>query len=684
MIGSTIARMNVLIGATDNATSTLNGIINKIGKLAVAAGALTGVAMIGKKSIDAAAEFNKVLTDSLVMFDDVSDAMRNKMAKAARELSTQIPRSANDIANAYYYLGSAGLDAATALKSLNTVGQFAVATNLSMADAAQTAATVLKTYNIPVSELSHYLDMMTTGMKNALMTQEDMNEALSYVGGTAKSFGIDLKEVISSLAIFADAGIKGSMAGTSLRRLMINLLAPTGDAKDAIEELGLQIYDENGKFRGLTTIITELIPKLQSMTEEQRNHYIEALAGARALSGFNAIVSKGAEHFVELTKKIEESDGTINKMADDVKKQAAAKFQMFKNRINDLAISLGEVLLPAVESFLNVLTPVISFLKEHKEIVVALTGLIGGLAAAYITWKAATLAITIAQSAATAAQWLFNAALFACPLTWIVVAIMAVVAAVWLLVTHWKEVAGALKAVWDAIVSAFQWLVKLFITRIQEFVSFVTAVWDALKGAWDAAVKFFINLIINLISFWMNLGKAIGDAVHGIIDWFIKLPSMIWNSIKDIGTWLVDAGKKLIGGLWRGIKSAIGNFGKWLYDHTVGAATRWLGISSPSKRFMEIGKMVSLGFQRGMESVNLVIPSPEIGGLPSIAAGGSTFSPVAVERKAVASSKNITVRVEPITVNANITSDTDVETLIQKIELAVQGGLLKGVTTGFD
>ena len=118
MIGSTIARMNVLIGATDNATPTLNAIINKVGKLAIAAGALTGTVMIGKKSIDAAAEFNKVLTDSLVMFDNVSDAMRNKMAKAARELSTQIPRSANDIAGAYYYLGSAGLDAATALESL--------------------------------------------------------------------------------------------------------------------------------------------------------------------------------------------------------------------------------------------------------------------------------------------------------------------------------------------------------------------------------------------------------------------------------------------------------------------------------------------------------------------------------------------------------------------------------------
>ena len=173
--------------------------------------------------------------------------------------------------------------------------------------------------------------------------------------------------------------------------------------------------------------------------------------------------------------------------------------------------------------------------------------------------------------------------------------------------------------------------------------------------------------------------KPIGDAINNIVNWFSDLPSMINDAIKDIGTWLVDAGKELINGLWKGIKSAIGNFGKWLYDNTVGAALSWLGISSPSKRFMEIGKMVSLGFQKGMESIELVVPTPKIGSLPSISTGGSTFSPVTTERGNIATSKNVTVKVEPITVNATIKSDMDIHKMGSYIGQLIATGIVKGV-----
>jgi len=584
MIGGTISRMNVLIGATNTATPVIHSVIGSLGKLAIAAGAVAGITIIGKKCIDSFVSFEKVLTDSLVMFDDVEEAMRVKMAEAAKKLSTEIPRSANQCAEAYYYLGSAGLDAAVALESLPIVGEFAVATNLDMASAAQTAATVLKTYEISVSDLTHYLDMMTKAMKSALMTQEDMNEALTYVGGTAKSFGISLDEVVTCLALFADAGIKGSMAGTSLRRIIINLLAPTAENKELMEKLGLQIYDSEGKFRGLTTVINELIPILQEMTEEERNAAIEALAGARAISGFNKIVTAGTERFNELREAIENADGTIAEMADEVKKTAASKIAIFKNKINTLAMDIGELLIPAIEAFINILTPLINFLKEHKEIVVALMAVIGGLATAYITWKVATIALATAQKIATAVQWLFNTALYACPIVWSIGAIVALIVIVWLLVTNWEKIVAFLGELWENLVKAFQ------------------AVYD-----------FFVKAIKAIIDFFIGLGKSIGDAIRGIIDWFLNLPTMIWNAIKDIGSWLLDAGAKLIGGLWEGIKSAIGNFGKWLYDNTIGAALKWLGISSPSIEFMKIGEAVGTGFQKGIDKVGIHIPLPQIG-----------------------------------------------------------------------
>ena len=153
MIGSTIARMNILVGATDRATPVLGNILGTLGKIAVVGGSIAGITIFSKQCIDSAVRFEETLVNSLVMFDDLDDAMRNKMAKAAREMAKEIPRSANECAEAYYYLGSAGLDASTALKALPIIGKFAVATNLDMARAAQVAATTLKQWEISVEEL---------------------------------------------------------------------------------------------------------------------------------------------------------------------------------------------------------------------------------------------------------------------------------------------------------------------------------------------------------------------------------------------------------------------------------------------------------------------------------------------------------------------------------------------------
>ena len=176
MGAGTVENVNVAIGATDTATPVIHGLIRNFGKLAVAAGAVAGVAIFGKKSLDAFADFDKAITNSLTMFDNLDETMRVKMTKAARELSTQIPRSASDVAEAFYWFGSAGLEAADALEALPVVGKFAVANNISMAESAQNAASLMKLYNISVEDLEANLDVTTKGMKSALMTMTDMNE----------------------------------------------------------------------------------------------------------------------------------------------------------------------------------------------------------------------------------------------------------------------------------------------------------------------------------------------------------------------------------------------------------------------------------------------------------------------------------------------------------------------------
>ena len=737
-----VAALNILISARDRASAIFSKISkNLLNMKTIAAGAAVAIsAYIGKQSIDAFASFEKTLTDSIVMFDNVSKAMEEKMAKAARKLAMEIPRSANDIAKAYYYLGSAGLDASTALKSLTTIGKFAVATNLSMADAAQTAATVLKTYQIPVSKLSHYLDMMTTGMKNALMTQEDMNEALSIVGGTAKNFGIDLKEVISALAIFADAGIRGSMAGTSLRRILVNLLAPNKNIKEAMDELGLKVYGANGKFRGFTTVLLDLMDKLRGLTEEQRNHYIEVIAGTRAVSAFNKILSVGKDRVLELQNVIENSNGTIDQMAKKVGETTAAKIQKLKNTFHDLEISIGEALLPALQTLLKIMQPIANVMEKHGKIIGILIGLIGSLAAAYLAYKVAMIAVSAAQGMATAAQWALNASLWACPITWIVAAIVGLIAVIYLMVKHWDKVKTALEKVWNFLKEAFGKVVNAIKNGIHKVVEFVKEFPSKILSFFVNAGKWLINAGKQVI-----LGFIIGYLNMSIKVWefFRNIPSKIISFFKSAGNWLINAGKNVLFGfikgeiimaakLWGFLKSIpkkilsfFVNANKWLFEvgikiieglangiknafHKVGEAIKSIGkkivdgfksffhISSPSKLMEKYGVNIVEGVNEGIKkskiaTINIPVLKAEYKSkLASVNIPIVKTTPILTYPAPNTIYNKPSERKESKQINANIKIDiaeirnySDIEDLAKAIAIAVKSNLIEGVKPNF-
>ena len=107
----------------------------------------------------------------------------------------------------------------------------------------------------------------------------------------------------------ANAGIKSSQAGTELNAIFSRLATNTGKSRDAIEELGIQFFDANGKARPFSKILDELREKTKGMTDEQKTNFANTVAGMRAQAGLNAMLNATSKDYDKLKKSIYNADG---------------------------------------------------------------------------------------------------------------------------------------------------------------------------------------------------------------------------------------------------------------------------------------------------------------------------------------------------------------------------------------
>jgi hypothetical protein len=200
--------------------------------------------------------------------------------------------------------------------------------------------------------------------------------------------------------------------------------------------------------------------------------------------------------------------------------------------------------------------------------------------------------------AATAAQWLWNAAMMANPMVLLAIAIAAVIAVIIIILAKtgalgaaWDWIKGVAADVWGAIVAAFNWV----------------------KKNWDILLAVLLPGIGTIIMLWRRFGDTIKEVVGNVINWFKELPGKILDALKGAGNWLLDVGKDIIQGLINGVKGMIGAVTGAIKDTIMAplnAVKGLLGIGSPSKVFKDHGKAVVDGFQLGLESLKTLEMPP--------------------------------------------------------------------------
>ena len=203
-----------------------------------------------------------------------------RLSDAAKEMGATTSKTAAEAADALGYLALNGYDTEQMLATLKPIVKASEAGGMDLATAANLTANALTAYGKNAEDAEEFLNILTAAQNNSATSLEQLLTAYVDLAGTFNTLHVGFEESATLMGQMANAGIKGSEAGTALNSVMLRLLETNKNSADEFAKLGISAYSE-GKFKGLTNILGELNEKMAEMTEEDRIMSLKNIFGVR-------------------------------------------------------------------------------------------------------------------------------------------------------------------------------------------------------------------------------------------------------------------------------------------------------------------------------------------------------------------------------------------------------------------
>ena len=311
---------------------------------------------IGAYSTKAFGDFDQAMTESLSILGDVSDEMRVRMEDTARTISMSTMTSADELARSYYYLASAGMSAEQALASLDVVNNFAIAGTFSMTQATDLLSDALNALGMASQDaekhkenLIRLSDVLVKTNNVANGSVQDFSEALTNMAAAAlRTLNKDVEEGAAVLAAFADQGVKGLKAGQALAIVLRGLQAAQKSQPEAWKEMGLSLYDAEGRMKSLADIIEFLEKKFMSLTDQQKPLTASMLGFQDRSFGYLQSLLGMSGKIREYEAALRGASGETKQLTDRVLKSFNAQMLILGNSIKDVARRIGEFFAPMI------------------------------------------------------------------------------------------------------------------------------------------------------------------------------------------------------------------------------------------------------------------------------------------------------------------------------------------------
>lgn len=660
------AGSKVAIGAVAAIATTVTGL----------AGAATKVGMTFEKSMSQVAATMGITKEEIANGSEAFEMLE----KAAKDAGATTKYSASESAEALNYLALAGYDAEKSVKALPTVLNLASAGGLDLAYASDLVTDSMSALGLGTDELEGFVDKLAKTSQKSNTSVGQLGEAILTVGGTAKSLKGGVTELNTVLGILADNGVKGAEGGTALRNIILSLSAPTDVAAAKLEELGITAFDADGNFRSLDDTFIDFYKALDKLSEQDKKEALSTIFNKVDLKSVEAMLANCGGRFDDLSGAINDSAGAAANMAETMEDNLQGKMTVIGSTLEGLGIQIYERLEgplktaadTAIESFSNIAenlnsgelsTSIDAIAEGLGELVTNIakgveewlpklidafvwimdnssyiaSGIIGigvamvamniaNMTKGLIGWYKGLTVVEGATRLATAAQWLYNAAMTALggPIVIIIGVIAGLVAGLIYLwktndgfreavISAWNKIKEVASDVWGKICSFFTETIpkaweslKEKVAAIPEFFGEMWAkVMDKFREWGNNVSEFFTVTIPSIwdnVVVWFNelpykigyaLGAAIGNIIQwgidcwnylvtnvplwidGVQKWFQEMPGKIWTWLVETWNKITTWGREMYSKMYNSAKESIDGVVSW-FKELPGKVWSWL------------------------------------------------------------------------------------------------------------
>ncbi|WP_431818764.1 phage tail tape measure protein [Bacillus pumilus] len=370
------------MGNTAQSLSSQMGLVQKAA-LAVGGAVVVGIGASAK----AAANFEQQMSAVKAVSGATASEMKT-LTDLAIKLGESTSFSATETAQATEELVKAGVTTKDIINGgLAGALDLAAAGNLNLADAAEIASTALNAFKADSLSVSKAADILA-GAANASATDVgEMKFGLAQVSAVASGIGMSFKDTATALAVFAQNGIKGSDAGTSLKTMLSRLEPQTKQQREEMMELGIitsdgtnKFFDQAGSLKDLATISGILQNAFKGLTDQQRQSSLQTLFGSDAVRAGTVFYKEGA-------KGVEDMAAAMSKVtAAEVSKVKLDNFlgsvEELSGAVETLGIKLGNEFLPHLRKIVDIGADLVRAFSSINPSVVATGFAMAGTSAA--------------------------------------------------------------------------------------------------------------------------------------------------------------------------------------------------------------------------------------------------------------------------------------------------------------
>ena len=601
--------------ATTHIKGDVPAMIGGVGK-ALTKGLTLPLAAIGGASVKTAANFEAGMS-KVQAISGASTADMKRLSDMAKHMGATTKFSASESAEALSYMGMAGWKTDQMIAGLPGVMNLAAASGEDLGMVSDIVTDSLTAFGMKAEDTGRFVDVLAAAATNSNTNVSMMGETFKYAAPIAGALGYSVEDTALAVGLMANAGIKGSQAGTALRGALTRLEAPTKEVEKGMKMLGLNVKDLQGMT--LDQKLQTLRGAFAGLDESQKVQAASLLFGKQAMSGMLAIINTSESEYNKLKNAINNSSGAAKSMAEIMENNLKGSVTKLKSALEGAGIAIGEILAPKIKVAVDKITELVSAFTNldpstqrlivNIGLVVAAIGpmlmIISKVITTFTKLKAAygavktgiqafkllsvkarlafTLIRFIAAESLSAIGPMFAkvgvaakgafALIAAHP--FVAIAVAAAVA-VGLIIANWDKIGPKVKAVWEQVKTSASEAWEGIKADCAAFGEFFANLWSGIK---EGATQAFVGLKEGIVESWTGLTEALSAVWEGIKAGMVAAWQGIGTAVGEVvGTmkeYIMSTLQNIapeLGGIWDGVKSVTKGAWDFIKNIVIGAA----------------------------------------------------------------------------------------------------------------